>query len=174
MKKILFIILAVTILLGNSCQDKATLEELEKFKSQAQLEEQNKIVAQRFHDDLAVERNWDLAEEFLDPNFVIHSATGENITGIEEVKKFDEMYKNMHNIKINHYEIVAEGDYVFIRWDVAFDNTSDIMGIPATGNRISGIYGMDLFIIKDGKITDMWQNYDELGYLKQLGAIPSQ
>ena len=104
----------------------------------------------------------------------LHSATGDNTTGIEEVMQFDEMYKNMHNIKINHYEVVAEGDYVFVRWDVAFDNTSDLMGIPATGNHISGIYGMDLFKIKDGKISDFWQNYDELGFLKQLGVIPSE
>jgi len=47
------------------------------------------------------------------------------------------------------------------------------MGIPATGSHISGIYGMDLFLIKDGKITDLWQNYDQLGFMQQLGAIPT-
>ena len=46
------------------------MEELEKFKAQAQLEEQNKIIAQRFHYDLALERNWDAAEEFLAPDIV--------------------------------------------------------------------------------------------------------
>jgi len=83
------------------------------------------------------------------------------------------MWKNMPNFKITNHEITAEGNYVLIRWDAAFDNTVDLMGIPATGNHISGIYGMDLFHIKDGKITDLWQNYDQLGCMQQLGAIPT-
>ena len=27
--------------------------------------------------------------------------------------------------------------------------------------------------IKDGKITDLWQNYDQLGFMQQMGAIPT-
>ena len=173
MKKTVLLILTFTLIIGNSCQDKSAMDELEKFKAQSQLEEQNKILAQRFHYDLSVDRNWAVAEEILAPDIVIHSAVGEDVKGIEEVKKFDEMWKSMTNIKINHYEVIAEGDYVFIRWDVSFDHTVDLMGIPATGKHIGGIYGMDLFRIKDGKITDMWQNYDELRFLQQLGAIPS-
>jgi len=33
---------------------------------------------------------------------------------------------------------------------------------------------MDLFLIKDGKIKEFWQFYDELGFMKQLGVIPSE
>jgi steroid delta-isomerase-like uncharacterized protein len=173
MKKIVLLILTLTLILGNSCQDKKTMAELEKFKAQSQLEEQNKILAQRWHYDLSVDRNWAVAEEILSPDIVIHSAVGDDVKGIEEIKKFDEMWKSMPNVKINHYEIIAEGDYVLIRWDVSFDNTVDLMGVPATGNHVSDIYGMDLFRIKDGKITDLWQNYDELSFLKQIGAMPA-
>jgi len=99
---------------------------------------------------------------------------GVDIRGIEGAKSLDAMYTAMKNPKINHYEIVAEGDYVFLRWDLSFDNTVDLMGIPATGNRISNIGGMDQFLIKDGKIKEFWQFYDEMGFMKQLGVIPSE
>jgi predicted SnoaL-like aldol condensation-catalyzing enzyme len=173
MKKIVLTIAAFTLLIGNSCQDKNAIAELEKFRAQAQIEEQNKVLAHRFHYDLAIDRNWDLAEEILASDVVIHNPVGEDIKGIEGVKQFDEMYKNMPNMKINHYETIAEGDYVFVRWDIAFDHTKDLMGIPATGNHISDVYGMDLFLIKDGKIKEFWQNYDELRFLKLMGAIPA-
>lgn len=173
MKKIVLVIVTLTLIIGNSCQDKTATAELEKQKAQLQLEEQNKALAERWHYDLSVDRNWEVADEILSPDFIIHQPTGEDMVGIEEVKQLDETWKNMPNIKINHHEIIAEGDYVFIRWDVSFDNTVDLMGIPASGNHISDIYGMDLFLIKDGKITDLWQNYDQLGFMQQMGAIPT-
>lgn len=174
MKKKLLIFTALILILSTSCQDKESMATLEKFKAQSELEEQNKIIAERFHNDLAIDRNWDVVNEILSPDVIIHGQGGDDVIGIEGVKGFDELYKNMNNGKINHYEIIAEGDYVFIRWDLSFDHTTELMGIPPSGNHISGIFGMDLFLIKDGKIAEMWQNYDQMGFLQQLGALPVQ
>jgi len=173
MKKNVLVIVALTLLIGNSCQDKTAMVELEKLKAQTQLEEQNKALAERWHQDLTIERNWEVADEILAADFVLHNPGGEDTKGLEETKKLDEMWKNMPNLKITNHEIIAEGNYVLIRWDAAFDHTVDLLGIPASGNYISGIYGMDLFLIKDGKITDLWQSYDQLGFMQQMGAIPT-
>ncbi len=43
--------------------------------------------------------------------------------------------------------------YVMIRWDMAFDHTQDLMGIPATGKRITDLHGIDLLRIESGKIV---------------------
>ena len=173
MEKTALVIVTLTLLIGNSCQDQTALAELEKLKAQTQLEEQNKALAERWHQDLTIERNWEVADEILAADFVMHDPTGEDTKGLEETKKLDEMWKNMPNLKITNHEIIAEGNYVLIRWDAAFDHTVDLMGIPASGNHVSGIYGMDLFLIKDGKITDLWQSYDQLGFMQQMGAIPT-
>jgi predicted ester cyclase len=82
--------------------------------------------------------------------------------------------KNWPNAELNHYEIIAEGDYVMIRWDWSFDNTKDIMGIPATGKRISEIKGIDLFRIENGKISEFWQYFNEMSFMQQMGAIPAE
>jgi steroid delta-isomerase-like uncharacterized protein len=174
MKQHLFVFLTLMFILATSCQDKESLAKLEELKAQSELEEQNKKIAERFHFDLSIDRNWEAAEEFISEDVVIHMQGGGEAKGMEELKGFDEIWANMHNVKINHYEIVAEGDYVFIRWDMAFDHTSELMGVPASGNRVSGIFGMDLFLIKDGKITEMWQHYDQMGFLQQMGALPAQ
>ena len=173
MKNTLLVIVTLILFIGYSCQDEAAMAELEKQKVQLELQEQNKALAERWHQDLTIERNWEVVEEILATDFVIHNPGAEDMKGLAEVKMLDESWKNMPNIKINNHEIIAEGDYVLIRWDVSFDHTLDLMGIPASGNHISGIYGMDLFLIKDGRITDLWQSWDQLGFMQQMGAIPA-
>ncbi len=128
-----------------------------------------------WHNELFLEDKWDeLADEILNSDIVLHLPGMDNIKGIEETIKLGKAWENVSNIKINHFETIAEGEFVLIRWDVSFDHTGEFMGLPATGNHISGITGMDLFIIKDGKIKEFWQNFDQLQMLQQLGAIPAQ
>jgi predicted ester cyclase len=43
--------------------------------------------------------------------------------------------------------------------------------MPATGKRFT-ITGITIFRIADGKIKDMWFNFDSLGMMQQLGIIP--
>jgi predicted ester cyclase len=50
-------------------------------------------------------------------------------------------------------------------------NKGDFMGIPATGKPMV-VKGMEVFRIADGKIAELWVSMDNLGMLKQLGAIP--
>ena len=45
------------------------------------------------------------------------------------------------------------------------------MGIAPTGNRVE-VSGIDILRIVDGKVVEHWGNYDDLGTLQQLGAIP--
>jgi steroid delta-isomerase-like uncharacterized protein len=173
MRKLLFVFLSLIFIFATSCQDQESLAKLAELKAQSELEEQNKALAERWHYDLSIDRNWDVMADILSEDFVIHNPTGEDTKGLEETKMLGEAWEAMVNLKINHHEIIAEGEYVFIYWDASFDHTNDVFGIPASGNTISGIYGMDLFRIKDGKITDLWQNYDQLGMMQQMGAIPT-
>lgn len=136
--------------------------------------EDNKVLAERWHSDLGIDRKWEVADEILAPDIVLHLPGMEDIKGIDGAKSMDALYAAMKNPKLNHYEIAAEGNHVFVRWDMSFDNTVDFMGIPATGKRITGVGGIDLFLIKDGKIKEFWQFYDEMGFMKQLGVIPSE
>ena len=172
--KNLVIICSLVLILVASCQDKSALAELEKMKAQSELEEQNKHLAEKWHMEPWVNWNWAALDEICAPDIVIHNPDGSKTEGLEAVKGFEAFYEGIENIVINHYEIIAEGDFVLIRWDMSMDHTKEFMGLPATGNSVGPISGMDLFQIKDGKITDLWQNFDQLGFMQQLGAIPTQ
>jgi len=171
---LILLLVSLTLIINSSCQDDDAAAQLEAYKAEMQKLEDNKALAERWHTDLGLDRNWEVADEILDPDIVLHMPDGSEFKGIDAVKGFDAMYAAMIKPELNHYEIVAEGDYVFIRWDMAFDNTVDFMGIPATGNRIAEVGGMDEFLIENGKIKEFWQFYDELGFMKKLEAIPSE
>jgi predicted ester cyclase len=48
----------------------------------------------------------------------------------------------------------------------------EFMGIPATGQTIR-VEGMIFYRLKDGRVTDIWAQFDGVGMMQQLGAIPS-
>lgn len=174
MKNNSLILVVVAFLMITSCQNKKAAAELEELKAEQQLPEQNKKLAERWHNDLFLACNWEVAEEILAPDIVVHFPSGEDMKGLEQVKVLETIAKNYINPEINHYETVAEGDYVMIRWDMAFDHTRDLMGFPATGKRISNLHGIDLFRIENGKIAEFWQYYNEMGFMQQMGAVPPE
>ncbi|MGO1305713.1 MAG: ester cyclase [Sphingomonas parapaucimobilis] len=49
-------------------------------------------------------------------------------------------------------------------------HSGDDLGIPATGKPVD-FQVMDLFHIKDGKLTEHWALMDNLGMLQQIGAV---
>jgi predicted ester cyclase len=45
------------------------------------------------------------------------------------------------------------------------------MGIPPTGNRVN-FRGISIYRIEGGQIAESWGVSDELGLMRQIGAIP--
>lgn len=136
------------------------------MKAQDQLE-QNKALAERWHYDICIVMNFKVADEILAHDIALHS-NGQDTIGLEQVKTMIEGFKDLSNLKVDHPQIIAEGNLVMILWDASADNTKDFMGIPATGKNIKWA-GIDLFLIEDGKIKEVWQYYDQLGFMSQLG-----
>jgi predicted ester cyclase len=46
------------------------------------------------------------------------------------------------------------------------------MGIAPTGNEVA-ITGITIHRIEDGKIVEEWENWDALGLMQQIGAVPA-
>ena len=137
--------------------------------------EQNKALADRFHMDIFVAGTLDVADEILSSDFVAHAPVPpEFTTGPEGVKKWATALRTglPDDIWIKHYETIAEGDLVMIRWEGGGTHTGDLMGVPASGNPVT-VTGFDLFRIVDGKIVEMWQEQDVLGMMQQIGALPA-
>jgi len=137
--------------------------------------EQNKTLAHRFHMDIFVDGRLDVADEILSSDFVAHAPVPPEFTeGPEGVKKWSTALRTglPDDLWIEHYETIAEGDLVMIRFAGGGTHTGELMGIPPSGNNIK-VTGFDLFRIDDGKIVEMWQEQDVLGMMQQTGALPA-
>jgi steroid delta-isomerase-like uncharacterized protein len=69
-------------------------------------------------------------------------------------------------------ETVAEGDRVATRLTIQGLHRGEFQGIPPTGKVVT-ITALNMFRIANDRIVSHWIEYDGLGMLQQLGAIPA-
>jgi steroid delta-isomerase-like uncharacterized protein len=69
-------------------------------------------------------------------------------------------------------DIIASGETVATRWVVTGSLQQELMGIPASGQAIR-VEGMNFYRLRDGRVTDIWTQFDGVALLQQLGAIPA-
>jgi steroid delta-isomerase-like uncharacterized protein len=67
---------------------------------------------------------------------------------------------------------IAEGDEVVTRWTAVGTHEGDLPGLPASGSSTT-VTGIGIDRIEAGKIVESWGNWDTLGMLQQLGAVPA-
>ena len=76
------------------------------------------------------------------------------------------------DMKLPLLDFVAEGEKVLVRLRVQGTHTGAFGDMAATGLPID-IGVLDLFQIRDGVLIEHWALLDNLGMLKQLGAVPA-
>jgi steroid delta-isomerase-like uncharacterized protein len=125
-------------------------------------EEKNQALAIRYHEDIFQKGKLEVADEILSPDFIIHNPVlpEEVRKGPEGTKEFaSAVIAAVPDIKIVHDDIFAKGDKVLIRWTNNGTNTGPLFGNPPTGKPII-VTGFDLFRISNGKIMELWQQYN--------------
>ncbi len=138
------------------------------------MSEENKVVSRRLMEEVFNEGNLDVADELIAHDHVHHDpASPVEGHGPEDFKQFVGMYRSAFpDLYIEIEDLIAEGDKVVTRWAATGTHQGDLMGIAPTGNR-STITGITIDRIADGKIAESWDNYDALGMMRNVGAIPS-
>jgi len=146
-----------------------------KSSSTAQLEE-NKAIAHRWADE-ANKGSLGTFIELLAPDFVYHG-TG---TGVprkpmtrEELEQGSRMFfAAFPDARLTIEDTIAEGDRVVMRSTFRGTHKGEFDGwLPATGKELT-FTAIIIFRIADGKIVELWTEMDELGMMRQLGAIPA-
>jgi steroid delta-isomerase-like uncharacterized protein len=118
--------------------------------------------------------NLDLADEIFD-SYLAHQPDGSVLErGPEDVKRFmGEFRSAFPDFHTTIEDMVAEGDKVVTRWRARGTHQGEFRGIAPTGNEME-ITGIGIFRFSEGKVVESWDNFDQLGMMRQLGAIPSR
>jgi len=67
---------------------------------------------------------------------------------------------------------ISEGDTVVTRWTLTGTHQAAFEGIPATGRQVR-LAGIEFNRIIEGKLVEHWAQFDMVGMLRQIGAMPA-
>ena len=135
---------------------------------------ENKALARRLVEEAFNAGRLDVTEELVASDFVGHDPSlPEEVRGPAGVKELIAGYRAAFpDIRITIEDQIADGDYVVSRWSGTGTHQGELMGMPATGKQAT-VTGITIDRIVDGRIVESWDNWDTLGMMQQLGAIPA-
>ena len=135
-------------------------------------EEENKIIARRFNDEV-----WDggdeaALEELFAEDVIDYGAIPGQPPGREGHKYQLALFRSAFpDLRVTSEDIFSEGDKVAYRWTGRGTHQGELMGIPATGNDVT-FRGIDVLRIEGGKVVERWSEYNALEAMQQMGVLP--
>jgi steroid delta-isomerase-like uncharacterized protein len=133
----------------------------------------NKAIVRRLIEEVWNQKRVDLLDEFFDEGIVEHAAGMPPRTGLETIKQFTAMgLSAFPDLQLTIEDEIAEGDKVAIRWTNSATHQAELMGIPATGKRVTQS-GATVYRLSNGRIVELWFYPDNLSVMQQLGVIPA-
>jgi steroid delta-isomerase-like uncharacterized protein len=133
----------------------------------------NKALVSRGYDELVMSGNFDNIAVLFHEDYVDHTQPPGWPTDRAGLQTLVEYFRSAFpDIHVTIEAIVAEDDLVMHRQTMRGTHLGEFFGIPPTGNRVE-MSGMHQWRFADGRIIEHHANNDDLGMLRQLGAIPS-
>ena len=135
--------------------------------------ESNKALVRQFVDEAQTRHDLTAVDRWLAPDFVDHSVPPGLPPNREGVKmQFAMFISALPDLEAVIHSQVADEDTVVTRKTLRGTHQGALFGVPPTGQRLN-IEVIDIVRVRDGQITEHWNQVDRLGLLQQLGAVPA-
>jgi len=171
MKHLLVVVSVVLVLcLVSGCRDEASMAELRAHRAQAEIEKQNASLFRHLTEELN-KKNAQVYRELCAPYFRYyppHSKPYAPLSIEETMEHAQAVFEAFPDGVRRIEDLTVAGHRVFAR--VVFEGTQqgEYQEIPAAGHRVSLDQTVTMHA-EEGKITDIWEAYDRLELLEQLG-----
>ncbi|HWY09078.1 MAG TPA: ester cyclase [Candidatus Acidoferrales bacterium] len=138
------------------------------------MSEQNKNAVRRLIDELWNKGNLPVADELIGANYTHHDASTPDLgRGPESEKKRVTLYRNAFpDLRLTVEDLFADGETVVARWSCRGAHRGEFNGMAPTGKQFL-ISGITVARLADGKIVEGYVNWDALGLMQQIGAVPA-
>jgi steroid delta-isomerase-like uncharacterized protein len=119
------------------------------------------------------EGNMDLADQVYAPDVVRHDyGANKDIVGLDGQKELiAENRTAFPDLILTIDEMIFEGGVVAMRWTLSGTNTGPLVDTPPTGNKMQ-LRGISIVHTIEGKATEIWDVYNQMDMLQQLGLFP--
>jgi steroid delta-isomerase-like uncharacterized protein len=137
------------------------------------MSEENKSVVRRWYAEVTNQGKLEVADELLAPEYVCHDPNSEaGEVRADTLKESITYFRNaLADMRFEIEEMIAEGDKVVTRWTLRGTHRGELFGVKSSGEQV-GMSGIVISRVAEGKIVEEWDEYDLLGLMRQLGAVP--
>lgn len=114
--------------------------------------------------------NPELAAEFVTPDVKWHGGTLGSIEGSDNlIALLRSFIGALPDLNAQEHDIVADGDTVAVRFVVEATHEGELLGMAPTGRRVRWD-AVDVYRVRDGKISEEWAADDLTAILNAVGA----
>ena len=137
------------------------------------MSDSDKALVRGIYDEVFSEGALDVIDEVVSPDAIDHAPPPFPVDDVREgLKQFTRLLRDAFpDLRVAVNDMVAEGDKVAVYYTVQGTYQGELMGIPASGNRVS-VEGFDLIRVTDGICTEHWGVFDNGSLMEQMGAGP--
>lgn len=133
--------------------------------------DQYKNIVSRISQEIIMEGNFDLIEEFFAADFVQHGPLPEDVHGIEAVTEVFQMLRGAFpDLDVIENALIGDGDYVLLHHTMSGTHEGTFMDIESTDEEVA-FDAMALHRFEDGKVAEVWLLADTMGLMQQLGVV---
>jgi steroid delta-isomerase-like uncharacterized protein len=137
-------------------------------------EKANMAIVKRFFEVGPSKGDLEAAGALLADDFTMQVPLPVSGPGVEAIKGvITSCRAAFGGLHVSVEDIFADGDKVTCRFTSHGTHTGEFMGVPPTGKEVS-MTGIEIFLIKNGKIAELWGEANLMGLAQRLGAIPTE
>ena len=140
------------------------------------MSEANKNLVRRWFEEVWNQGREETVDELFAANGLGYGL-GDTEATIQGPAGFKPFMRNLRgglpDLRMKIEDIMAEGDKVTVRLTAEGTHKGGQLGVPPTGRRVR-IAGLVVLRIANGQIVEGWNSWDQLGLLRQIGALPAQ
>ncbi|MEE4339032.1 ester cyclase [Erythrobacter sp.] len=112
--------------------------------------------------------------DLVDANYAVsiadHMPVPGQPSGREALKDVvDQFRAGIADMSMDLHATLVAGDFGVDVWTLSGTHSGDLIGVPATGNRLS-ISGIDMVRVEQGRISDLWHVEEMAQLMDQMGA----
>jgi predicted ester cyclase len=135
--------------------------------------EYGKELSRRTADEIWTQGSLDVIDELFAPDYHGWTPTDGEIHGPAGFRELVERYHAAFSrTTMTADRLIAEGEWVTMSWTARGTHTGELMGIAPTGREVT-VTGIQISRVADGRFVEGYGNFDALGMLQQIGAVPA-
>ena len=135
-------------------------------------EKQNLEIIKREVEEVWNNQNYAVVDEILTENYVRHLPGGQDVQGREAYVEYVKgVMVPSPDARFSMDLVITKGDYVIVRYVGSGTNTAKGPLGPPTGKKWNST-SIVIHRLENGKMAEGWGEWDNEGYLRQLGQLP--